>query len=322
MSSPSTVTPERHFLHCIAAGDSYLIDRRWVRGVYPAGSLLRAAGEDAHAGNLALDGATIPVYELARQLHGACPGRGTGPAQVIVLATAPSAWGLLVDEVRTDVRAGEGAVLPLPPCVANLAYLEGVYQHDGKLMLVLSPSGLHPERPDEGDMEGARADAGIRMLPAPPVPPGRRVTEKKILLCPVYRSNLPRRAVALGLSIAQVNEVGTPGPVITVPGAPPHVAGLTVWRNLALPVIDLGGAVADKPAAERAAHRLVVAHAPHSLEPAAFLVRAPVQVAHLPLACVPSRRALPFDPTYLRGCFEIPNETVVVPDLDRLTAPA
>lgn len=314
MSSSGTATGQRHFLRCGAADAAYLIDKTWVHGSHPAHDLRRGPGADGLAGHLPFDGGSLPVYDLAPRLGQTSSGAATG--RVLVIATETARWGLLVEQLFGDVRADGGAVLPLPPCLADLGMYEGVYQHDNRPVLVLTPSGLHPEGEDHLPVSAARTVN--RSLPAPPVPPGRRVQQHKLLLCPVRPAEGPRRAVALGLSVAQVNEVGTPGTVIAVPGAPRHIIGITVWRNLVVPVIDPGcGAASDTPG-HSPALRQVVAHAPRSLEPAAFLVRAPVHVVHLPIACAPARRPLPFEPDHVRGAFEIPDQTVVVPDLDRL----
>jgi chemotaxis signal transduction protein len=305
MNANSAPPRDEQFLACSTNGQSYLINRRWVRDVRPGVS----PGD--HDG-------TMPIFALPRLLGGEVTSR-TKQQQVIPLETPRGRWGLLVDCVAQDVRVAPESMVALPPCLAHWSAIEAVHHVRGASSLMLFPPALLPKDGDIPQVPITRSPSrSNRTLPALPLPPGGTVALKKLLLCPIRTPGLAGRALSLGLSVVQVNEVIAPESIIRLPGAQPPLVGLTVWRNLALPVFDFTTKLQNDSATGAA--RMVIARATKSLEPAALVARSPFHVLRLPVASMPARRSPAIDARYLRGAFELPDLTVAVPDLDLLTA--
>jgi chemotaxis signal transduction protein len=132
------------------------------------------------------------------------------------------------------------------------------------------------------------------------------------------------RPLAFGLNITQVDEVlGLPA-LTPVPHTAPFLVGLANWRDQPVPVLDLARRLGLPPSAPDARSRLLVVSAgapaaePH--DRAGFLVRPSVRVLRLPLAHRPCIRMPPLEPALVRGAVELPQETLVIPHLQRVLA--
>lgn len=130
-------------------------------------------------------------------------------------------------------------------------------------------------------------------------------------------------AYRFGLSRTQVLELTEPLPVTPLPGAPEYVAGLTLWRDRPVAVVELDCwlGVASRGKAG-AAKRFLVARAARHDEPVAFPVGGDVRLKTPPFEyrdggtvrmTVPAARVL--------GWFEDAERTLVVPNLDTLFVP-
>lgn len=310
-------------LACQAGGETYCL---------PRASVLRLErGEGSY-----------PVHRLATLLGPPLLDRG-GPGPVLLLEGPHGPWGLMVERVERPAEIRAADLLPLPPLVGRAAApsLDGVARLPGGLALLLAPSRLHQQaasngRPsstaaataavntadahpprlaptrDHGDLPlPAELDGGVPTLPMASPPgtgPGRL-----LLFSTSPGGEAP---VLFGLSLAQVQEVIRPQPLLRVPGAPPYLLGLAPFRDEVVPVIDLSLRMGAGPSFFEGESRLLVARGTRVPLKLGFPVRAEIKVENLPLPNRVNSSRFLFDRSLVRGVFELDAGTVFIPDLD------
>ena len=306
------------FLRCTFWDQSYCLDMSWVRGIQRGDQLIKQPGDQGLAGWLQSDGGNIPVYRCTTLLghtpHTSRPWRRMG--KVLLLKNQPSPWGLLVD--RDIMEITPTAVFPLPTIARNPTAdcFAGGVTHEGKMMLALSPEGLCPN---------ALAST-IRPLPtAPSLETMYKVadfaakarTVPKVLVF----STATDQAVTFGLSLSQVAQVMQPPPILAVPGSADYVLGLVEWRGVPLVVIDLLRRLGDTESPVATDGRLLVARAATTRACVGFFVSPQCRILSLSRLHHASSHQVPLQESLLRGQFELENETLVIPDIDRLLVP-
>src|SRR5262249_54752582 len=108
---------------------------------------------------------------------------------------------------------------------------------------------------------------------------------------------------------------------LPVPGAPDFVHGLTTWRKQPIVVVDLARRLGLPPSPLDKRSRLVLAQSSPHEEVVGLVARPSVRLLQLPVAHQLSRRHLPLDAALTHGVVELPNETVVLPDLRAVCQP-
>lgn len=348
-------------LRCDAGGESYCIEGFRVAAIDRAERLEREPGEDGRIGWLSgyrnVD--RIPVHSLASLLGLDVGGDSGGMGPILVIA-GDEIWGLQVDRVTRAAAGPAEPPLPLPPAVIASCggRFSAALRVGDRLALVIAPERLRAageggdgETGGAGEAGGSAAGAGGSAAGAgdgaagPGPSPARNGSTRQPAPPPTAPPPADRRpgAVALfsadpdgrqgdmlfGLSLAQVEEVLRSVPVTPVPGATGDLLGLIVWRDRAVPVVDLArrfgpGRAAASPAGrvhEAAPSRLMVARAVRRREWIAFPVRADLRVEPLPLPSRAWADGPRISPLAALGVFELAAGTVVVPDVDRILTP-
>jgi purine-binding chemotaxis protein CheW len=310
-------------IRCNVAGEAYALDANRVQGIQRADRLHPLAGEDGLVGRLSGAGGEVSVYSLARLLRR--PGRrADGTEHVVLVNTGPQPWGLLVDRVSQMGKVPANAVELLPPLVRNPAtdYFQEVVKLEREMLLCLSPERLRPAaRPPQPAFE-PRTKPGTSGRQAAPANGPMRTRHRSGRQVVLFSTSEPRpeeRPVTFGLSITQVAEILDLPAVVAVPGAPTFTVGLVNWRSRAVPVIDLTRRLGLPPSSPGKGARLLISHTSRRPELVGFLVRPSIRVVRLPLECRSSDQALSVDRTMVRGVLKWKTETLVIPDMNRLT---
>jgi len=272
-----------------AGGASYRIDAGAVVGV------LRRDGPES---------GRMPVCSLAERLGAADAGSAGG-----LILTLESRWGrfgLAVDSAEKPPGLGAVRSVRLPRGLP--AWFTGVVPFAGEMLMCLSADALHPEASRGESLPDGFAEV-VPVAPFTSREPARR---------PVLLFSLPGLDVTFVLSAAQIVELGAPGRVWSVPGAPAWFRGVTEWRARPLPVVDLAGCLQQPPTPASSVRRFLIARSARSAETVALPIGADISSRALPLPYGRWTREAPFSMEHVRGLFEGDGRPVVAPDLDAI----
>ena len=317
MIAPPT-TGAFSLIRCGSGADSYGIDMKWVRGIYGADRMRRRSGSNSQIGVLGDATGEVPVFSLAEKIRR--PENATATTRhIVVFPGGRGHWGLLVDRVSRAIRA-TNPVVPLAPALTGPTPLfAGVLLLDDDLLLMLAPDQMSP-RDGAGAADAAGVERSPEWLPPPangdavpdvPTTPGNG----RLVLFFATDAAVSERPLAFGVSLAQVLEVLEVPPLLSVPLAPPHVLGLAKWRSQPVPVLDLGMTLGLPPSVRDERSRLIVMRVPQSKAKIGFLVRPTVKLLPLPTPHWPCQRNLAIPQALLIGAVDLPDVTVVVPNL-------
>jgi purine-binding chemotaxis protein CheW len=307
---------------CALGNETFALDMAGIQGIERADLLRSGSDEDGPLGYLPGPGRGTEVISLARRFGR--QSRLVGAHQQVIVHDGPlGPWGLLVDHVSQVMAVARDQVDLLPPVVTRLTakFFQAVVHIGQEMILLLDPEALNPQLPavddarfggQDGKLLAARYSRAFDHLR------GYWRGSSEIVLFATTEPQPRARPVSFGLSKSQVLEIVEAPSVLPVPAAPPFLRGLVNWRNLPVPVLDLGqqlglpGAVTDKRT------RLMVVHGCDPMAVVAFPVRPFIRVMPLPIDHVPCRQTLSLDSTLTRGVFELKGETMIVPDVRRL----
>jgi chemotaxis signal transduction protein len=145
-------------------------------------------------------------------------------------------------------------------------------------------------------------------------------TSGQILLASAAgRSSEVARLPMVVLGMAQVAEVMTLPDLLPPPEGAPGLLGSASWRDKAVPVVDLGGALGLPPFQAAARSRLLIARLGDG-SIVGFPVHANIQTARLPLAAAPDEVPEGLRAEAVLGCFLWEGVRLIVPDLERIPA--
>ncbi len=235
-----TARPSRGggIVSCTIGVDQFAFRASDTCEIVRAEKMHRAPGPGGAAGTIAMDGEAVPVYPLETSLgRPATRAASARPAGHIVITRGlAGSAGWLVDRItRSAVDAVSPA--PLPHLVGRDAtrWFEGLLRVGDRLLLLISPENLDPRSPAGGGAPVA-ADPGW-----PSADGAARAQEDQgpplvvLFFSPgLPHSGAPRSALSARRIAAVIQSV----PVIPVPGSAPHIAGVIMWRDEAVPVID------------------------------------------------------------------------------------
>lgn len=312
-------TQPLRFLRCVVNTATYCLNLAAVRSIQRLEQVRQHAPEPGgKVGVIASSRGALPVYHIATRL-GQPAAVPQASAKALILQGSQQAWALLVDRVEGTLEVPRHAVVPLPTMARNprAPWWDGVITHAGNMYLSLAPAGLAPHATPDAATLRTLATAPEPMPGPGSIPPVPRHTGK--LLC--FRTGdatVPLTPLLFGLSLSQVVRTQQAPAVLPLPGAAPAVLGLVEWLGVPLTVLDLAHGLGGPPALRQVDDRLLIARAARQCAFVGFLIRPQVTIHTLPMAHRPSTRTLPLRPAFLRGCFELEHDTLVIPDIDRL----
>ncbi|VTT97771.1 chemotaxis protein : CheW protein OS=Methylobacterium sp. GXF4 GN=WYO_4970 PE=4 SV=1: CheW: CheW [Gemmataceae bacterium] len=286
------------------------LDLGAVRGVERADRMAAAPGDGdwPQVGSLPTRGGDAPVFSLAGLL-GFPPIAAADGAHVLLCETPHGTAGVLVDQTAQGAAVGPEGFLAMPAVVGS-PHFPAVVRTGGSLLPFLDPAallgGAPPcEFPANVPWRVTASEAAQRRLVLVPVPMPARMPGD--------------REWAVGLPAATVAELVEPERLVAVPGAPPHVAGVTAWRDRVVGVVNLAAWLGLPPTAPGRALVAVVA-APGGREPVGLLVPRGVRVLKLPVPNVASQRTFPGLADRVVSLVEAGDHTIALVDLAELTA--
>jgi chemotaxis signal transduction protein len=307
---------------CIVGATQYAMRGTDIREIVRAERMRRTSlpgtpgRRDGTIGTLAINGDTIPVYALSAILDGVPPAESAAPTghHIVVTPGAQGPVGWLADRVVRSQLTDRLDVLPLPVVIATgaAAWFEGVLIVDGTPLLLLAPRQLDPratrQRPDapvtaaEPDDPSApmRGDAGPPLVV--------KFSSPALPSCGSARYALSARRIA-----AVVQSLA----ITPVPGCPPHLSGVAVWRGQVTPVVDFRSA--DERRTAVGGNRFLIARCGRPLRggSVAFAVDSEL-VLHKPT--LEDREVDDAEPTpaFVAGTFNVSGDRLALLDLDTL----
>jgi purine-binding chemotaxis protein CheW len=311
-------------IKCGVGDETYALDMGRVQTIERPDRLRPGGAGDAPGGFLAVPGGEVEVFSLAARF-GRPETKPHAQQHVVVLKSPARNWGLLVDRVSQVVSVPADRVAALPSLVQNPAapFFQAAVCFGPEWVLLLAPDPLHPRAVSEvaSHLDGpGGAPRGARFSPAFESLAGFRRGSPEIVMFATTDADPGERPLTFGLSKSQVLEILEARPLLPVPMAPAFLKGLLDWRTLPVPVVDLGPRFGLPAAVMDRRSRLLMVHTGRTGDVVGLLVRPSIRVIPLPTATAPGREALSVDRELVRGHFELKGETLVIPDLGRLSA--
>ncbi|MFN7931381.1 MAG: chemotaxis protein CheW [Blastocatellia bacterium] len=323
MKSPDNITSQptlvQKLVCCAVEEREFCFALSEVRSLMRAHQMTPATETDAAPaplGWVTVQQEQIPVYDLAARLRLAAPTTTEG--FIVVFNTAPS-FALRVDRITGSVELPNAQLLALPPIVTAgvEAFFKGLAQVEGRWIPCADAQRLHPTPATCSHTVPSHL---ATITAAFSITANRTAAPQIVLFTPLTANDAP---VLFGLSMAQVQEVAAMTPILPLPQAPPYVLGITNWRGVPVPVVDLEmrlGLTTRTPPAIVTEGRLLVACGPQQRGLIGVLVQPHVKTLRLPLSYAPLSQPLVSTPGFVKGAFEWEGKSLVIPDLDAVLA--
>jgi len=322
MANENSTDMTHRLIRCVTGEETYCLKRTVVAGIERLERLERSYGDNLVVGWMPGVDTRIPVYSLAARLARTQPTMNIDN-RIIVVNAESCTYGLLVDKVSDAFEITDKDIHPLPPVLAGAAsYFEGIAWAGDRLLLCLAPDQLH--------REGSATSVSSTTMESFPeasqtVVDAATAAKRKSQLLTFGMAAEIVDEFTLGLSLTQVMEILEPAPLVPVPGAPDYVLGLANWRRNPVPVIDLKSRFGltlspEIPQMAKSSCRMLIARAPRSSQLCGFLIQPNPKTHSLPIPHEPCENEFPVPRILVRGVFELENEVLVLPDLDRMIA--
>ncbi len=319
--APARATGRRESIVSCAVGDEqYALRGGEAWEIVRAERMRRAPGADGSVGTLSVAGETVPVFSLAAVLGRppASEPRVRGDGNHVVVTRGPAgAIGWLVDRIVRSALPEDALLMALPDVVGSAAtrWLDGVLRLEDRSLPLLAPGRLDPRVASDAPGVGHRAST-FAPSPAATAPEDGRSPLVVIFSSPA----LPHAGVArLALSGRRVAAITRALPFLAIPGSARHVAGVMIWRDAVVPVVDVRRQ--GRPAAANDDRFLIARCGPVTNGTlVAFAVTAQVSL-HAPTRADRLVEDLKESaPGFVTGVFSVGGERVALLDLDALLA--
>lgn len=304
----------RRFLRFALGGQRFGLAASAVRELRGMDGIVPEAGDDGRTGWLAVGNDLVPVHDLAGRFGGS-----TGE-KILLVDTGQSLVAAVVGHVDgiIEVETDQFHLLPAAARCPGTARFAGVLSSEQAPVLCFNAMRI-------GDAPTPATSRTEALTPLTAYRPAAGETVARAMV--EFSTEEVSHSYRFALSRSQVLELTEPLPVTPLPGAPEHVAGLTLWRDRPVAVVALDrwlGVASRRASSEtaRTAQRFLVARAARNDEPVAFPVGGDVKLKTPPFEyrdggtvrmTVPAARVL--------GWFEHAERTLVVPNLDTLFVP-
>ena len=296
-------------LRCSAGGAEFAIRAGDVRHVARADQLRADETADGRSGVIKLGGYLVPVFALQSVLGLPDTDTVERDQHIAVTGDQEQLVGWLVDRVSRDATSTDAQIAPLPPSIGGHArrWFDGVVLCADRSLLLINSRQLNPLC---RDMISETAPAFVQL----PLSDDPRAEPVALVFS---TTALPSTATnRFALSARQVAAIVQPTEVLRVPGSAAHVAGLTLWRDVVVPVFEFRGESSTAGVNRRRLIARCGVNAHQSL--IAFAIDAEVCM-HKPAA---DDRLLPDVPcpSFATGVFSINGDQVALLDLDALVS--
>lgn len=337
-SAAQKLAPAQKLVCCAVQEEEFCFALSEVRSLTRAQPLATSAsgqegasGTPAPLGWLTLQQEQLPVYELAERLQLAPSPTVQTAAQTadegffVALNTTP-AFAVRVDRIMGSVELPNAQLLALPAITrgGTKAIFKGIAQVKDKWVFCADAQQLHPT-PATGAYASpsclTTVEASFTL--AANLGQAQRTAAPQIVLFSPASPSKEGMPILFGLSMTQVQEVTAVTPIMPVPHAPPYVLGITNWRGLPVPIVDLEtrlGRTVTSVAwqASAAQSRLLVACGPEQRGLIGMLVHPQVKTLRLPIPYTTVSQPLVAAPEFIKGAFAWEGRPLVIPDVDAM----
>jgi chemotaxis signal transduction protein len=321
MNAASTVKVVR----CHLAGRQFVLETRWVESIAKIEALIPNPRGDGPVGWLPTPQGNLPLYSLAQRLH--IPEPPEASAATAVIIRGPQPWALKLDRVSRGTDIESTHVFPLlASVVTNTSKsFTAAVRLDDDFMLLLDPRLLCPEdvaAPPTEEFplieemvlvahreQEARAKAATAQ---------RHRTEGRIITFATARADHNNKPIVFGLSVSQVAEILNPVPIEALPNVPSWVLGMIQWRNRPVLMFNLAERLGLESLPTPALSRMMIARGHEEGAMVGFLVNPVVRTLGLPIEGAQTIPPIPTLKTLLRGAVELPDRTLIFPDVHAL----
>ena len=316
------------------------IDLNQVRSIQRTRGLRRNEGDSAESiphFTLVTTQGDVPVISLALSL-GIASREALANQKILIIEDGENVWGLLVERVQGAVKfsAEMRHHLPINAINESAPLFSNVLNYRGDaIALELDLAQFHPEQAEMRAIVAAFMQSGSDGELAAASPAGLNkaaaTDEESEWIVPSINNlaNQKRQQLivfnvhglddyGIGLSTVQVSEIIMPQPIMPIPHAPSGVLGLVFWRETVVTVIDIAEKLGHPTKAgenRRDGKRLLITRARDNELPAAYVINDSSRLVRLPTAHrIPPQNQWPVS-DYVRALFELPDQLVIIPQL-------
>jgi chemotaxis signal transduction protein len=311
-SLPETVMGSG-YLRCSRAGTTYGVPLSRVRSVDRPEQIEWNPQSSSPDGWLPSPTGRVPIYSISQVLQVATGRESFGA--LVRIAGSDGGWALGFDRVeRFDTQVEEKQIQALPALIRPQArsVFRGVVASGEDVVLCLDVDRLAPQAHIDF-RQPPPAPVSTRSGPAPSKPSGNVAARQ----AQVVRFSLPGFQDSFALSARQVIEFVTTAPATAIPRAHASLPGIVIWRDQAVPVLDLGLAMGLTARPVKLERLLIV-----QVNGETGLIAIPTGGAMPRLQNANDFRSCPdqagFPPQWVRGVFEDAGGRMAFPDLDTI----
>ena len=315
---------------CASNEEEYCLEMAAVRSIgrtHQLGFQTNLEGADLPAGAIGWITSQrnkFPVFDLSQQLHPTASGTPQNRHEgLVIIVNAAQPFGLRVDRIVGNLEVELAQIVALPHIIEPGAEkrFKGIVKLDDKWLLCAEAGQLQrlPSKRFSPPHQPARATTSAPTTIAPPP-----ITTPQIMLfSPAQRSDASSETMQMvfGLSLTQVQEISNLLPILPVPGAPNYVFGVTNWRDMPIPIIDLQTRLGmrQRPVSPQQIDprsRLLIARAPSGW--LGVPINPQVKAFPLPIPYQRNQHRLALEQDLVLGIFDLEGSPLVIPDLDAM----
>ncbi len=266
----------------------------------------------------------FPVFDLAKQLHLSDSGAPPDPhGGFVLLVNAAVPFGLRVDRIVGNLEVTLSQIVALPQIIepGTAKRFKGIVKLNDKWLLCLNADKLQRLHTGHFSQSNQTARATTSLPVTAQIP--RNSAAQIMLFSPakMLEESIEMPPMVFGLSLMQVQEISHLLPIITVPGAPNYVYGITNWRDVPIPIIDLQTrlGLSQQPVSAQQIDpksRLLIARTPTGW--LGVPINPQVKAFPLPIPYQRNQQPLSLEQDLVLGFFDLEGSPLVIPDLDAM----
>ncbi len=266
----------------------------------------------------------FPVFDLAERLHRPSAG-APNPLHdgFTLLINAAEPFGLRVDRIVGNLEVPLSNIVPLPHIIEPGVEkrFKGIVKREDKWLLCVDGGTLR-RLPPGRILPVNQAARAVMSAPATTPAPHHK-TGQIMLFSPAQNldESSELQPMVFGLSLTQVQEISNLLPILPIPSAPHYVFGVTNWRDLLIPIIDLQArlGLSQTPVSPNQIDpksRLLIARAPSGW--LGVPINPQVKAFPLPIPYQPNQQSLSLERELVLGIFDLEGSPLVIPDLEAM----
>lgn len=272
------------------------------------------------------DGSDIPVYTLSERF-----GDNGVPYQqgerIFIMRSGGSYWALMVDKVIDMLQIRTSETMPMPVIAQDpeLNVYKGVFILNNEIILSLDPDRLHPDAPPIEKETHFPTNPEEEVIKNPDAPKPHTGQESppsdyigRMLMFTTFEQASSEQKLVFGLSITQIVQIVESVSIRPVPATKPHVLGLTNWRRVPVPVVDLNSLFGYEPLTEENRKRFLIIRSSSKKGFLCLATCADVRVIDLPIENKPFDGDTGLDRSLIRGVFKLDKDFLVIPDIEKI----